>query len=108
MTKLDAELSILGCILIDMEAIKIVRDNITLKYFHSFSLKPIVKAMFKLDKKGKSIDIITLSDQLKKDGKYVRKSKYDMGTEQFLVNLTSRVPTAANLEHYIKELKGGE
>ena len=92
---LDAEVSLLGAVLIDEEVLTRVTDTIGSDDFYDKRHKAIFAAMLKLYETHKPVDLLTLSDELKK------KDELDMiGGMNYLTELTNMVPTAAHAEHY--------
>jgi len=91
----EAEQAVLGAILIDKDAIISVSQLIDADHFYDDRHKEIYDAMNTLYEERKPIDLLTLTDFLKK------KKKYDkVGGSAYLSSLTNVVPTAANSEYY--------
>jgi replicative DNA helicase len=91
----DAEISLLGAVLIDPDAIVKIADAITPRDFFDARNQHIYDAIVQLYEKRQAIDVLTLSDQLKNMG-YL-----DMvGGATYLTELTNFVPTAAHVEQY--------
>lgn len=91
----EAEQAVLGAILIDKDAIISVSQLIDADHFYDERHKEIYDAMNSLYEERKPIDLLTLTDYLKK------KKKYDkVGGSAYLSSLTNVVPTAANSEYY--------
>lgn len=91
----EAEASLLGAVLIDPDAIVKIADNISSNDFFDAKHQRIYEAITQLYEKHSSIDVLTLSDQLKNSG-YL-----DMvGGPAYLTELTNFVPTAAHVEQY--------
>ncbi len=91
----EAEQAVLGSILIDKDAIISVSQLITPENFYNPSHQSIYAAMTGLYEERKPIDLLTLTDVLKK------KKLYDkVGGSSYLSSLTNVVPTAANSAHY--------
>jgi replicative DNA helicase len=92
---IDAEMSILGAILIDSDAIVKIADKITADDFYDAGHKHIYEAVSALYEARKPIDVLTLSEKLKSTG------MLDVvGGSVYLTELTNFVPTAAHAEHY--------
>ncbi len=91
----DAELAVLGALLIDREAITIVSELIKPDNFYSDINRMIYEAMLALWDERKPIDLLTLTSTLKK-----KKQLEKVGGSAFLSSLANVVPTAANVEHY--------
>lgn len=92
----EAEKSVLGAILIDKEAIISVSEILTPDHFYADVNNFIYEAMLMLYDERKPIDLLTLTEQLKKN----KKLKYvESG---YLTDLVELVPTAANVLSYAK------
>jgi len=91
----EAERSVLGAFLIDREAIVEVAEFLRPEHFYSDSHQRIFRSVLDLYEAGKPIDLVTLSETLKQ-----HKSLVKIGGSAYLTQLTSSVPTAANVEQY--------
>lgn len=92
---LDAEMSLLGAVLINDEVLANVSDRLKVADFYDKRHATIYGAMFRLYEQHKPIDLLTLSDELTK------KSELELvGGSTFLTELTNYVPTAAHAEAY--------
>lgn len=92
----EAEKSVLGAILIDKDAIIAVSEKLRPADFYNDNNNFIYEAMLALYEERKPIDLLTLSEQLKK----LKKLKYvESG---YLTDLVEEVPTAANVLSYAK------
>ena len=65
---MESEQSILGSILLDKDAIITVSETINPDDFYKEAHKIIYEAMIKLSNKSEPIDLITLTEELKKQG----------------------------------------
>ncbi len=92
----DAEASVLGAILMRNDLFHQVAGHITESDFYSPRHQLILSAMAEVDKVGKPIDPITLEEQLDRTG-----SLQKAGGMDYLLELTSRVPTTENVMHYV-------
>ncbi len=95
-----AEQALLGSILIDPEAIKEVADSVNYGDFYISEHREIFAAMHRLFVMSSDIDIVTLIDELVKNGVYDKS-----GGEQYLKTLTASVPSAVNITDYAKIVK---
>jgi replicative DNA helicase len=95
-----AEQGVLGSILLDGNSIIRVVDIISPDDFYGINHKNIYIAALKLFQSGDAIDIITLSDQLEKNGVLS-----DIGGIAYLSQLANSVVTSANIEHHAKIIK---
>ncbi len=91
----EAERSVLGAFLIDREAIVRVAEFLRPEHFYDESHQRIYRSVLDLYEAGKPIDLITLSEALKR-----QKSLVKIGGSTYLTQLTSSVPTAAHVEQY--------
>src|SRR5512137_191288 len=97
---LEAEMSILGGILIDNDAINRVLEMLTPEDFYRESHRKIFQAMMKLSDLREPCDFITMTDMLKKAGELE-----EVGGAAYLATLVDYVPTAANIAYYCKMVK---
>ncbi len=92
---LDAEKSVLGAILIDSEAIVTVADILTPDSFYVPGHQHMYAAMETLYEKRQPIDVVTLTNQIKK-----MKKLTEVGGTTAIAELSNVVSTAANVKHY--------
>ena len=97
---LEAEMSILGGILLDNEAINRSLEILRPEEFYRESHRKIFHAMMDLSNNNEPCDLITLSTVLKKKGELE-----DAGGAAYLSTLVDYVPTAANIAYYCKIVK---
>jgi replicative DNA helicase len=91
----EAEQAVLGAILIDKDAIIAVSQLIQPENFYDDRHREIYQGMLSLYEERKPIDLLTLTDTLKK-----KKTFDKVGGSSYLSSLTNIVPTAANSEYY--------
>ena len=91
----DAEQAVLGGILIDREAMSIVRDVLVPEDFYAERHAVLYRAALALDDRGEAIDTVTLRDQLDRGPGIGRAGGMD-----YIAELTLVVPSAASVEHY--------
>ena len=92
---LDAEMAVLGSMLLDEEAISVAVERIDSGCFYKDIHRKIFQAISDLFNANKAVDLITLIDALKKSG-----SLDEVGGASYLTSLANAVPTAANINHY--------
>ena len=97
---IEAEMSILGGILLDNEAINRVLDILVPEDFYRESHRKIMRAMIELNEHREPCDLITLTTILKKRGELE-----EIGGAPYLATLVDFVPTAANIAYYSKIVK---
>ncbi|MDB5162436.1 MAG: Replicative helicase [Candidatus Saccharibacteria bacterium] len=92
---IDAEKSLLGAVLIDEETLADITEHVTLKDFYEKRHSIIYDAMMRLYEKRKPVDLLTLTDELKR-----KKELENVGGSAYLTELTNYVPTSAHAESY--------
>lgn len=95
----EAEVSVLGAVLIDPEGINTASGILKPSDFYNPTHSTIFEAMQELFEERKPIDLITLTAILKK------KKKYSEISAGYLSDLINSVPTSANVEHYARLIK---
>lgn len=92
---LDAEMSLLGAVLIDEDVLANITDKIKAVDFYDKRHETIFEGMIRLYERHQPVDLLTLSDELK------RKDELELiGGSAYLTELTNYVPTAAHAEAY--------
>lgn len=92
---IDAEMSLLGAVLIDEEVLADVTEHVKPADFYDKRHATIFDGMMRLYERHKPVDLLTLTDELK------RKKELDqIGGSAYLSELTNYVPTAAHAEAY--------
>ena len=94
---IDAEQSVLGAMIVDKEAINVAVESIKPEDFYKQANGEIYQAIIILFNKNEPVDLITLSEELKRRG-----TLEDTGGVTYLANLSSSVATTANIEYYCK------
>ncbi len=94
---MEAEQSVLGCMLLSKEAVSRASEVLKAEDFYSEGHKEIFDAMLDIYEKGEPVDLVTLTERLR-----VRNSIDAVGGITYITNLSTFVPTAANIEYYIK------
>jgi len=93
----DAEVSVLGALLLDKNAIINVAEFLEPSHFYDDRHSLIYEAMVDLYEARAPIDVLTVSDGLKR-----MKVLDKIGGTAYLADLVNKVPTAAHVEHYAK------
>lgn len=96
----DAEIAVLGALLIDKEAALLSTELLKPEFFYQDNHKEIFEGMQELYEAHKPIDLVTLTSVLK-----TRKTHDRVGGAAYLTSLAGAVPTAANIEHYAAILR---
>src|SRR5512147_466291 len=87
----NAEESLLGSVFIDPSILPVLK--VTPDQFYSHKNKWIWEAIQRLDSKGLAVDIVTVSDELERDGKLE-----EIGGPAYLTSLINVPPTSQNAE----------
>ncbi|MFQ5676701.1 MAG: DnaB-like helicase N-terminal domain-containing protein, partial [bacterium] len=94
----EAEMAVLGSMLIDNEAvskaIEVLGDEST---FYRMAHQKIFQAAVHLFEHQEKVDMLTVSNELEKMG-----CLEDVGGAYFLTELVNQVPSSASVEHYAK------
>ena len=94
---LEAEYAVLGAMLIEKEAIAKVTEFLRAGDFYREANRLIFDAMMELYNKGEAIDMVTVTEHLRKQDKLER-----VGGIAYITSLANAVPTAANVVHHGK------
>ncbi|HHC79290.1 MAG TPA: replicative DNA helicase, partial [Flavobacteriia bacterium] len=93
----DLEEAVLGAMMIDKKGVDDVIDILHSETFYKQAHQYIFDAMFRLFNDSEPIDLLTVSNQLKKDGKLDA-----VGGDFYLVNLTQKVSSSAHIEFHAR------
>ncbi len=92
---LEAEMAVLGSMMLDEKAIDIVIELLDQNAFYNDSHRKTFEVICNLFNTNKAVDLVTVSDELK------RLDYLDsVGGISFLTELVNSVPSAANVAHY--------
>jgi len=97
---IEAEESVIGGILLDNEAFDRIADVVKPEDFYVERHARILSAMASLSESAMPMDAVTIAERLRQRGDLER-----IGGVAFLLELSERVPTAANVEHYARIVK---
>lgn len=98
---LDAEKSLLGAVLIDEDVIADVAEAVTPADFYDKQHQLVFGGMMRLYERHKPVDLLTLTEELKK------KDELDtVGGSAYLTELTNYVPSAAHARSYAELVAG--
>ena len=96
----ESEQSILGSIILDKDAIITVAETINPSDFYKEAHKIIYESMLKLNSNNEPIDLITLIEELRKEGHLD-----NIGGISYLTSLSTIVPTTSNVKYYANIVK---
>lgn len=94
---LDAEMAVIGAVLIDNNALSVITETLTEDAFYKKAHRDIFRGMMNVMEKGEAIDVITLAEELKRAGTY-----QTIGGPTYLTQIMDSVHTAANAEYYAR------
>ncbi|WP_428897533.1 replicative DNA helicase [Parelusimicrobium proximum] len=92
---IDAEMAVLGSMLIEKEAVERALDILKPEHFYKDTHKKIMTAVMTLAEKGQAVDTITVTEALKQANQLEQ-----VGGELYLSELIDKVSSAAHVEHY--------
>jgi replicative DNA helicase len=92
---LEAEVSLLGSLLIEKDAIIRVADTVSPDDFYDERNGTIYSAILDLYEQRQPLDLLTLTNKLREVEELER-----VGGAPYITDLTAAVPTAAHVEHY--------
>ncbi len=91
----EAELSVLGALMLDKNAVIQVADFLAPSDFYESKNRKVYQAILELWSHGEPIDLLTVSHDLKE-----KKQLEDVGGIDYLTGLVGSVPTSAHVAHY--------
>lgn len=94
---LEAEMSVLGAMIMKEEAIDQALEFLEGESFYHGAHQKIFSAILDLYDKGKAVDLVILTEGLRK-----QKNLEGVGGAAYLTSLMNSVPTAANVEYYAR------
>lgn len=97
---IEAEMAVLGAMLIEREAQAKALDILDETSFYKPAHQHIFRIIAQLFAEGGAVDVVTVGEQLKN-----LRILSDIGGSSYLTDLTNTLPTAANVEHYARIVK---
>ncbi len=94
-SSLEAEESLLSCLLIDKDSIIKIIDTLMPQDFYKTSHQMLYETIVELYNSNQPIDVITLANRLDE-----KKILSDIGGRTYLAKLSNQVATAANISNY--------
>lgn len=95
----ELEEEVLGALLLDQDALTNTIDRLKVDFFYKEEHKEIFSTILALFHEGNPIDLISVTEKLKKRG-----SLEAVGGSYKMASLTSRVTSAAHIEYYVSIL----
>ena len=93
----DLEAAVLGALMLDKDALPIVLDILRPESFYTDAHQVIYRAILSLFERSHPVDLLTVTEQLKKSGDIDT-----VGGPYYLVELTGRVGSSANIEYHAR------
>ena len=94
---ITAEQNVLSAMLIDTHAADIVAERLQPEDFYRPSHQIICRAMFRLRSRNGPVDLVTVTEELKKENRLE-----DVGDISYLTLLANVAPTAANVKYHAR------
>ncbi|MBI4057131.1 MAG: replicative DNA helicase [Elusimicrobia bacterium] len=91
----EAEMAVLGSMLIEREAIDRALDVLEPKHFYHDAHRKIFEGISRLYQQNKAVDMVTLTEELQKS-----KDLGNVGGPTYLAEIIHKVSTAAHIQHY--------
>lgn len=96
----EAEMAVLGAALIDKDSLEGISEILQPKHFYSDAHSKIYEAILDLRQRSQPVDVVTLSEELKKTGRLE-----ELGGQKYLAELMEKVSTAAHTAAYANIVK---
>ena len=94
---ITAEQNVLSAMLIDTHAADIVAERLQPEDFYRPSHQIICRAIFRLHGRNEPVDLVTVTEELKKENRLE-----DVGDISYLTMLANVAPTAANVKYHAR------
>ncbi len=91
------EEAVLGALMLDREALPLVMDTLRADSFYLESHQLIYKAAIRLFERSNPIDLLTLTEEMRKSGDLEK-----VANGYYLVELSNKVASAANIEYHAR------
>ncbi len=95
-SNLEAEQSVLGCMLVDKEAASLALETLQAEDFYTPRHQEIFRAMAEVSAEAQPIDLVTVNDKLEQQG-----NAGSAGGIIYLSDMARSIPTAVNAVSYI-------
>jgi len=92
---IEAEVSVLGSLMLDHEAIFRVADTLAVHDFYKPVHREIYEAITDLFSRREPVDVLSVTSRLREKNKLE-----EIGGSSYLATLVNAVPTASHIEHY--------
>src|SRR5574337_2087674 len=92
---IEAEMSVLGAMLLDNEVISVIVPMLNKNCFYKTAHQELYQTIVEVYDKGQKVDLVVLREELKK-----RSLLEKVGGTEYLLELEEAVPTIGNVEYY--------
>jgi len=96
---LEAEMSVLGAMLLDKDTIPRVLEEIDIDCFYRDAHRKIFEAIIRLYEEREPADVVMMTEELRKTGDLEK-----VGGPEYITTLINYIPTTAHLESYMRIL----
>ena len=93
---MEAEQSVLGCMLLDKESVATATDFLKAEDFYADAHKEIFESMLDIYDHGDPVDLVTVTEQLRQRG-----TLEAVGGVAYISDLSMVVPSTANIRYYV-------
>jgi replicative DNA helicase len=93
---MEAEQSVLGCMLLDKESVATATDFLKAEDFYAEAHKEIFESMLDIYDHGDPVDLVTVTEQLRQRG-----TLEAVGGVAYISDLSMVVPSTANIRYYV-------
>ncbi|MCS7190993.1 MAG: AAA family ATPase, partial [Fimbriimonadales bacterium] len=93
----EAEMSVLGSMMLDRDALERVAELLQVEDFYHPAHRTICEVIYSLYERNIAVDLLTVQEELRRRGQLE-----EVGGLPALVNIIESVPTAANAEYYAR------
>lgn len=91
----ESEMAVLGSIMLRTDSLNEILDMISVESFYSQRHKIIYENILKLFSEGKPVDLVSLTERIKTQGKMDQ-----AGGSSYLTEIIESVPSSSNIKHY--------
>lgn len=96
----EVEQAVLGAMLLDADAVSLAVEAITGDYFYKSSHRHIFNTIVDLNEQGNEVDLLTVTDALKKRGVFD-----EIGGALYLAEISNSTPSSANIGQHLDIIK---
>lgn len=94
---IDTEIAVLGAIMLEQDALIVASEILKAESFYKEAHQRIFKAIITLSQKEEPVDVVTVTDELRKTGDIEK-----VGGGAYVAQITARVASAAHIEYHAR------